>query len=275
MVGAGRVWVKHRTGDEPGDLAALGGRALDHDVHPTPGLDPAGSTVQRGVPGRWFERLPHFSAEGAPSSSGAELQSEWYVDRVHGPCRGAGPARRRGRAASGAAGGRAAHRRRRRPVAQPRRRRRGARPARHLVARARRRRPRDRGRRGGARAVRPAPALGQGVRPRSRPRSRAASLAGATSSPSWPISTRTASSPTTSRTRTCSPEACGRAEDATAVTLRRRPVTLRRRPAPVTPCTRLISQVPGRDDRHPPLCLPRPSRPDPVTARRAAVTHAS
>ena len=84
-VGAGRVWLKHRTGDAEADLAALGGRALDHDVHPTPGLDPAGSTVQRGLPGRWFERLPHFSAEGAPSSSGAELQSEWYVDRVHGP----------------------------------------------------------------------------------------------------------------------------------------------------------------------------------------------
>ncbi len=85
VVGAGRVWVKHRTGDVVADLAALGGRPLDHDVHPTPGLDPAGSTVQRGVPGRWFERLPHFSADGAPSSSGAELQSEWYVDRVHGP----------------------------------------------------------------------------------------------------------------------------------------------------------------------------------------------
>lgn len=83
-IGAARVWVKHRTGDPAADLSALGARPLDHQVHPTPGLDPASCTVQRGVPGRWCERLPHFSAEGAPSSSGAELQSEWYVDREHG-----------------------------------------------------------------------------------------------------------------------------------------------------------------------------------------------
>jgi len=84
-IDAARVWVKHRTGDPVVDLSALGARPLDHQVHPTPGLDPASCTVQRGVPGRWCERLPHFSAEGAPSSSGAELQSEWYVDRPHGP----------------------------------------------------------------------------------------------------------------------------------------------------------------------------------------------
>ncbi len=83
--GAGTVWVKRRTGDPVVDLAPLGARPIDHDIHPTPGNAPDGCTVQRGIPGRWFERLPHFSAEGAPSSSGAELQSEWYVDRAHGP----------------------------------------------------------------------------------------------------------------------------------------------------------------------------------------------
>jgi xylitol oxidase len=83
-IGAARVFVKHRTGDAAADLSHLSACALDHPVHPTPGLDPASCTVQGGVPGRWCERLPHFSAEGAPSSSGAELQSEWYVDREHG-----------------------------------------------------------------------------------------------------------------------------------------------------------------------------------------------
>lgn len=85
VAGAGTVWVKRRTGDPVVDLAPLGARAIDHDVHPTPGNAPDGCTLQRGIPGRWFERLPHFRSEGAPSSSGAELQSEWYVDRAHGP----------------------------------------------------------------------------------------------------------------------------------------------------------------------------------------------
>ncbi len=83
-IGAGTIWVKHRTGDPVVDLAPLGAQPLDRDVHPVPSLAPHGVTVQRGVPGRWFERLPHFSAEGAPSSSGAELHSEWYVAREHG-----------------------------------------------------------------------------------------------------------------------------------------------------------------------------------------------
>jgi xylitol oxidase len=39
-------------------------------------------TEQLGVPGPWFERLPHFRPDFTPSS-GAELQSEYFVPRRH------------------------------------------------------------------------------------------------------------------------------------------------------------------------------------------------
>lgn len=32
-------------------------------------------------PGRWLDRLPHFTPDGYPSSGGDELQSEYFVDR--------------------------------------------------------------------------------------------------------------------------------------------------------------------------------------------------
>jgi xylitol oxidase len=39
-------------------------------------------TEQLGVPGPWHERLPHFRPGFTPSS-GAELQSEFFVPRTH------------------------------------------------------------------------------------------------------------------------------------------------------------------------------------------------
>jgi xylitol oxidase len=45
---------------------------------------PAGNcTEQLGVPGPWHERLPHFRLAFTPSS-GAELQSEYFVPAQHG-----------------------------------------------------------------------------------------------------------------------------------------------------------------------------------------------
>jgi alditol oxidase len=40
-------------------------------------------TEQLGVPGPWFDRLPHFRPDFAPSSSGDELQSEFLLPRQH------------------------------------------------------------------------------------------------------------------------------------------------------------------------------------------------
>ncbi|MFC4561740.1 FAD-binding protein [Nocardiopsis mangrovi] len=80
-----QVWVKRRT-DSPGDGApdpgAFGARAADGPRHPVPGVSPRSCTEQLGVPGPWFERLPHFRPDFTPSS-GEELQSEYLVAREH------------------------------------------------------------------------------------------------------------------------------------------------------------------------------------------------
>jgi xylitol oxidase len=46
--------------------------------NPVPGLPPDTCTQQLGVPGPWFERLPHFRPEFTPSA-GDELQSEYLL----------------------------------------------------------------------------------------------------------------------------------------------------------------------------------------------------
>jgi xylitol oxidase len=75
-----QIWVKSRLGDPDPDTAALAGsRPATADVHPVPGGDPAHCTPQRGVPGPWHERLPHFAAGRTPSF-GDEIQSEFFVE---------------------------------------------------------------------------------------------------------------------------------------------------------------------------------------------------
>ena len=64
----------------------LGARQADRDLSIIPGQPVASTTAQRGLPGPWHERLPHFRSDQEPSS-GAELQSEFLVGREH-----AGPA---------------------------------------------------------------------------------------------------------------------------------------------------------------------------------------
>jgi xylitol oxidase len=74
------VWVKSR-GDGPHEL--FGGTPAPADRHPIPGIDPVNCTAQRGVPGPWWDRLPHFRMGFTPSA-GEELQSEFHVPRRHG-----------------------------------------------------------------------------------------------------------------------------------------------------------------------------------------------
>jgi xylitol oxidase len=77
------VWVKRRV--DSGAAVTAGGefygaRAATENVHPIVELSPENCTEQMGVPGPWFERLPHFRMGFTPSS-GKELQSEYFVPR--------------------------------------------------------------------------------------------------------------------------------------------------------------------------------------------------
>jgi xylitol oxidase len=78
-----QIWIKRRDG-EPVDGTRWGARPADVDVHPIAGQDARAATEQRGVPGPWFERLPHFRLSFTPSA-GDEQQTEYLVPREHAP----------------------------------------------------------------------------------------------------------------------------------------------------------------------------------------------
>jgi xylitol oxidase len=71
------VWVKSRD-EDPRELP--GARPAPVDRHPIPGIDPVNCTAQLGVPGPWWDRLPHFRMGFTPSA-GEELQSEFLIPR--------------------------------------------------------------------------------------------------------------------------------------------------------------------------------------------------
>ena len=78
------VWVKRRTDHGPIPAAGdfYGAKAAGRNVHPIIDLSAENCTEQMGVPGPWYERLPHFRMGFTPSS-GKELQSEYFVPRRH------------------------------------------------------------------------------------------------------------------------------------------------------------------------------------------------
>jgi xylitol oxidase len=75
------VWIKVKDGDafkpEP---ELFGAKLATKNLHPIPELNSENCTEQMGVPGPWYERLPHFKMGFTPSS-GKELQSEYFVPR--------------------------------------------------------------------------------------------------------------------------------------------------------------------------------------------------
>jgi xylitol oxidase len=81
-----RVWAKVRAGaDDPSPwFAALGASAADGPRNPVPGVPADNCTEQGGVPGPWYDRLPHFRLDFTPSF-GDELQSEALLARSDGP----------------------------------------------------------------------------------------------------------------------------------------------------------------------------------------------
>jgi len=78
------VWIKRRI-EKAATLAAAkdfyGARPATSNVHPIVELSAENCTEQMGVPGPWYERLPHFRMGFTPSS-GKELQSEYFVPRT-------------------------------------------------------------------------------------------------------------------------------------------------------------------------------------------------
>ncbi len=79
---AGRIWVKQRAGEELALDELAGVPAATEQRHPIDGIESVHATLQLGISGPWFERLPHFRMGFTPSA-GAEIQSEYIVPRTH------------------------------------------------------------------------------------------------------------------------------------------------------------------------------------------------
>jgi len=74
------VWIKSRvdTGKDHNQPDFYGAKAATKNLHPIYEHSAEACTEQLGVPGPWYERLPHFKMGFTPSS-GKELQSEYFV----------------------------------------------------------------------------------------------------------------------------------------------------------------------------------------------------
>lgn len=81
-----QVWIKRRRfAGENHEIAPefYGANAATENLHPIDGLSAINCTGQMGIAGPWYERLPHFKMNFTPSS-GAELQTEYFVPRNRG-----------------------------------------------------------------------------------------------------------------------------------------------------------------------------------------------
>lgn len=79
------VWLKSRVEDAksanpPEEF--FGAKRATKNLHPIAELSAENCTEQMGVPGPWYERLPHFRMGFTPSA-GKELQTEYFVPRQH------------------------------------------------------------------------------------------------------------------------------------------------------------------------------------------------
>jgi len=77
------VWLKHKMeGGKRVEAAPefFGAKPATRNMHPIASLSAENCTEQMGVPGPWYDRLPHFRMGFTPSA-GKELQSEYFVPR--------------------------------------------------------------------------------------------------------------------------------------------------------------------------------------------------
>lgn len=80
-----QVWLKRRVTDgSTVDTVPefFGAVPATTRLHPIRELSAINCTEQMGIPGAWYERLPHFRVEFTPSA-GEELQTEYLVPRQH------------------------------------------------------------------------------------------------------------------------------------------------------------------------------------------------
>jgi alditol oxidase len=77
------VWIKSKVGNEnTPDVELYGAKLATEKLHPIEGLSAENVTDQMGIPGPWYERMPHFRMNFTPSA-GKELQSEYFVPLEH------------------------------------------------------------------------------------------------------------------------------------------------------------------------------------------------
>ena len=81
------VWIKNRIeeGSDP-DVTApefYGAKLATKNMHPVENLGAENCTEQMGIPGPWYERMPHFKMGFMPSA-GEELQAEYFIPIEHG-----------------------------------------------------------------------------------------------------------------------------------------------------------------------------------------------
>jgi xylitol oxidase len=79
------LWIKCRLREErpfAGPEELFGAKLAHQNLHPIVGLSAENCTEQMGVPGPWYDRLPHFRMGFTPSA-GKELQSEYLLPRRH------------------------------------------------------------------------------------------------------------------------------------------------------------------------------------------------
>jgi xylitol oxidase len=80
-----QLWLKRRVvaGDPfqpPAEV--FGATRATETIHPIRRMPSDACTPQLGVPGPWYERMPHFLIDRMPSS-GSELQTEYLLPREH------------------------------------------------------------------------------------------------------------------------------------------------------------------------------------------------
>jgi xylitol oxidase len=79
------VWIKSKVGDKrdfSGPPELFGAKLSHQNLHPIAGISAENCTEQLGVPGPWYDRLPHFRMGFTPSA-GKELQTEYLLPRRH------------------------------------------------------------------------------------------------------------------------------------------------------------------------------------------------